>query len=87
MSERLDLIGLLRVNDGMPGRFCTAHVLPPNPQNIQEQMWSKESYNDLGRVDTDFEQFVLDLETELERKYVDLGGKKNRHGIVLVGVS
>lgn len=50
-------------------------------------MWNRESYNDLGRVDTDFEQFVLDLETELERKYVDLGGKQNRHGIVLVGVS
>lgn len=84
LSERLDLVGVLKVNDGMPGKFCTAHVLPPNPA---EQMWSIDSYNDLGRIDMDFEQFVLDLEDELEKNYIELGGKQNRHGIVLVGFS
>ncbi|NIT14222.1 MAG: GTPase HflX [Candidatus Dadabacteria bacterium] len=72
------------MNNGLPGKFCTAHVLPPNPK---EQMWNIETYNDLGRVSTDFEQFVLDLESELEKKYIDLGGKQNSHGIVLVGFS
>ncbi len=50
-------------------------------------MWSVTKYSNLGRVDMDFEQFVLDLEAELEKKYTDIGGVKDRHGIVLVGYS
>jgi len=80
----LDLIGILNVTNGIPGRFCTAHVLPPNPGS---PMWSVIKYNDLGRINIDLEYFILDLENELEKKYLDFRGEKNREGIVLVGFS
>ena len=67
-----------------PARFCTAHVLPPNPQG---DMWSIINYSDLGRIDIDFEQLILDLEREIERNYMDIGGRQDSKGIVLVAYS
>ena len=85
LNERLDLIGILKLsNEGSPGKFCTAHVLPPNPQ---QQMWSVTNYSDLGKIDIDFEQLISDLEREIERKYLDVVGRKDSKGIVLVGFS
>ena len=67
-----------------PARFCTAHVLPPNPQG---DMWSIINYSDLGRIDIDFEQLISDLEREIERNYMDIGGSEDSKGIVLVAYS
>ena len=67
-----------------PARFCTAHVLPPNPQG---DMWSIINYSDLGRIDIDFEQLISDLEREIERNYIDIGGRQDSRGIVLVAYS
>ena len=67
-----------------PARFCTAHVLPPNPQG---DMWSIINYSDLGRIDIDFEQLISDLEREIERNYMDIGGSEDSRGIVLIAYS
>jgi GTP-binding protein HflX len=50
-------------------------------------MWSVISYNDLGRIDIDFEQLISDLEREIERKYIDIGGRQDTVGTVLIGFS
>ena len=84
LNERLDLIGILKVKSAAPARFCTAHVLPPNPQG---DMWSIINYSDLGRIDIDFEQLISDLEREIERNYIDIGGRQDSRGIVLVAYS
>ena len=84
LNERLDLIGILKVKSAAPARFCTAHVLPPNPQG---DMWSIINYSDLGRIDIDFEQLISDLEREIERNYMDIGGREDSRGIVLIAYS
>ena len=84
LNERLDLIGILKVSNAAPARFCTAHVLPPNPQG---DMWSIINYSDLGRIDIDFEQLISDLEREIERNYMDIGGRRDSRGIVLIAYS
>lgn len=85
INERLDLIVVLEVKgDGNPGRIQMAHILPPNPT---EQMWRVLDYTDIGRVDINFEELVRDLESEIERSYIKIGGKKEKEGVFLVGFS
>ncbi|MFQ5788552.1 MAG: GTPase HflX, partial [Thermodesulfobacteriota bacterium] len=85
LNERLDLIGVLEVREnGIPGRFQIAHILPPNHQ---DQMWRIIDYNDLGRVDINFEELVSDIEEEIEKSYFEIGGKKEKEGVFLIGVS
>ena len=85
LNERLDLIGVLEVRDGgHHGRFQIAHILPPNPQ---EEMWRIITYNDLGRLDINFEEFIKDIENEIEKTYFDFGGKREKEGVFLVGFS
>ena len=50
-------------------------------------MWSIINYSDLGRIDIDFEQLISDLEREIERNYMDIGGRRDSRGIVLVAYS
>ena len=50
-------------------------------------MWSIINYSDLGRIDIDFEQLISDLEREIERNYMDIGGRRDSKGIVLVAYS
>lgn len=85
LNERLDLIGVLELKDGgIPGRFQIAHILPSNPQG---EMWRIINYNDLGRVDINFEEFIRDIEQEFERSYFDSGGREEKEGAFLVGFS
>ena len=50
-------------------------------------MWSIINYSDLGRIDIDFEQLISDLEREIERNYMDIGGREDSRGIVLIAYS
>ncbi len=84
LNERLDLIGVLEVREnGSPGRFQIAHILPPNHR---DQMWKIINYNDLGRIDINFEELVSDIEEEIEKSYFDIGGMKEKEGVFLIGV-
>jgi GTP-binding protein HflX len=85
VNERLDLMGLLEVRDqGNPGKFYLAHVLPPNPE---DKKWEVEEYHDLGRVNVNCDELVQDVEQDLERTYYEQGGDKKREGVLLVGFS
>ncbi len=85
LNERLDLIGLIELRDnGIPGSFQVAHILPPKPQG---EMWRILNYSDLGRVDINFEELIKDIESESERSYFDFGGKEEKEGVFLVGFS
>ena len=76
---------MLELKDGgIPGRFQIAHILPSNPQG---EMWRIINYNDLGRVDINFEEFIRDIEQEFERSYFDSGGGDEKEGVFLVGFS
>jgi GTP-binding protein HflX len=85
MNERLDLIGALEVRDGgLHGKFEVAHILPPNSR---EEMWRIITYNDLGRIDINFEEFIRDIESEIEKAYFQFGGRSEKEGVFLVGFS
>lgn len=84
-NERLDLIGALEVKDGgTAGKFQTAHVLPLNSGG---ELWKISDYNDLGGVDIDFQEFIRNIENELEESYLDFGGNKAKEGAFLAGFS
>ncbi len=84
LKERLDLIGVLEVKeDGIPGKFQIAHVLPPNSQG---KMWQILDYNDLGRIEINFEEFLRNIEYENERTFFDIGGRREKEGVFLIGV-
>ncbi|MEQ9618890.1 MAG: GTPase HflX [Deltaproteobacteria bacterium] len=85
VNERLDLLGLLEVRDqGGPGKFHLAHILPPNHE---EKKWEVSEYHDLGRVDVRCDELIRDVEQDLERSYYEQGGEKDREGVLLVGFS
>ena len=85
LNERLDMIGLLEVqNDGIPGKFQLAYILPPNPEDIK---WKIETYNDLGRVDLNCDELIEDIENDLRRGYYEHGGERDKEGVLLVGFS
>ena len=63
---RLDLIGSLAVNaDGEPGFLSLAHLLPPNPQG---QLCTLLKPSDVHHLPIDFQSFILELESELQRQ-------------------
>lgn len=85
LNERLDMIGLLEVqNEGVPGKFSLAYILPPNPEN---KKWDIETYNDLGRVNIYCDELIQDIEDELQKSYYEHGGERNKEGVLLVGFS
>ncbi len=85
LNERLDLIGVIELKDnGIPGSFHVAHILPPNSQG---EMWRIFNYSDLGRVDINFEELIRDIESESERSYFDFGGREKKERVFLVGFS
>ncbi len=50
-------------------------------------MWRIIDYNDLGRIDINFEELVREIESQLEKSYIDFGGTKEKEGVFLVGFS
>lgn len=49
-------------------------------------MWEILNYNDLGRIDINFEEFLRRIEYDNERKFFELGGDREKEGVFLVGV-
>ena len=85
LNERLDMIGLLEVrNEGAPGKFKLAYILPPNPE---DKKWEISTYNDLGRVDLICDELIFDIENNLRRSYYEHGGERDKEGVLLVGFS
>jgi GTPase len=85
LNERLDLIGVLEIKDaGIAGRFQVAHILPPNPQG---EKWKILNYDDLGRVDINFEELIRDIESKSEMSYFEFRGRSEKEGVFLVGFS
>jgi len=83
LNERLDMIGLLEVKqEGLPGKFQLAYILPPNPQ---EKKWEIETYHDLGQVNHKCDELIDDIENELQRSYYEHGGERDKEGVLLVG--
>jgi len=79
------MIGLLEIeNEGRPGKFNLAYILPPNPE---DRKWEIKSYNDLGRVDQDCDELISDIESNLQRSYYEHGGERDKEGVLLVGFS
>lgn len=84
-NERLDIIGALEVKDGgAPGKLQIAHLLPSNTQG---EMWKTLNYNDLGGVDIDFQELIRNVQSGLEKSYIDFGGNKEKEGVFLIGFS
>jgi len=85
LSERLDLIGVIEVKpEGFAGKLQIAHMLPPNPRG---DMWDVREYQDIGRLNTNFDEFIVDLENQIERSYRKFGGTTDKEGVFLVGFS
>ncbi len=62
---RLDAMVAIEVTDSLPGTVHIAHLLPPNPSG---KRWHIESYRHASQIDIPFEDFILDLEQEIEQK-------------------
>jgi len=85
LNERLDMIGLLEIREqGMPGKFQLAYILPTNQQ---EKKWEIIKYYDSGRVDLRCDELIADIEQNLQRSYYEHGGVRNKEGVLLVGFS
>ena len=85
LNERLDMIALLEIREqGMPGKFQLAYILPTNPQ---EKKWEIKNYYDLGQVDLRCDELIADIEQNLQRSYYEHGGERNKEGVLLVGFS
>lgn len=85
LNERLDLIGYLATGeDGTPGKFSIALVMPPSANG---NMWEIKHYNDLGRIDIELDSYLTDLENQLEKKYMEIGGDDGHRGALLIGFS
>ncbi len=83
---RLDLMAAIGVREnGQPGLFSMAHLLPPNPDN--------KPYTVLPSVDfyqfhLDFEPFITSLESEMERGLAaQVNLQDSRERAILVSVS
>lgn len=84
LKERLDLIGVLEVRDGgIPGKFQIAHILPPNTEG---KLWEILDFNDLGQVEINFEEFLRHIEYNSERTFFEIGGRRGKEGVFLIGV-
>ncbi len=63
---RLDLVASISVDpEGRPGRLAWAHLLPANPEH---RFWEVQEISAGRWFELDFEQFILDLEDEFQRK-------------------
>ena len=83
---RLDLMAVLQVQEqGLPGPFHYAHLLPPNPQGRNVEVAAAAAIHDL---DLDMQSFLRSLEQELEAKAaetVDLSDTRERAILISAG--
>ncbi len=82
---RLDVMAAVGVqDDGLPGAFEYAHLLPTQKQQQIERLRLRDFY----RLDLDFNAFILALDQEMERSAadtVDLSDRRERALLVCVG--
>lgn len=84
INERLDLIGAVEVKEnGKTGKLQFAHILPPNGNT--DKKWEIHSFNDVGRVDIEWNYLLDEIQRKLEKSYTELGGNVNAEGVLLVG--
>lgn len=84
INERLDLIGVVEVfKEGHVGKLEFAHITPPNG-NL-DMKWEIYRYNDIGRIDIDWNFLLNEIEKKLEKSYLDNGGNLKNEGVMLVG--
>ncbi|MGI9533412.1 MAG: GTPase HflX, partial [Thermodesulfobacteriota bacterium] len=84
INERLDLIGTVEVKEnGQTGKLQFAHINPPNGN--PDQKWEIYSFNDVGRVDIEWNYLLDQIQRKLEKSYKELGGDVNSEGVLLVG--
>ena len=63
---QLDAVVSVRVAPGgYPGEEVFAHLIPPTPDG---QLYQAETYTNPAEVDVDFQQLILELEAEFQRK-------------------
>jgi len=81
---RLDLMVSLEVREGgIPGAISYANILP---SNIKGQGWAIHTVADTGRLDVDFREMILSLESELARSQT-ASSVARRDQALLVGVT
>lgn len=81
---KLDLIVCLTIDSkGIPADLYYAHLLP---RNTSGQSWIVEHVPDIGRLNFNFSEFIIDLEAELAKTGAGLG-MDERERAVLVSVS
>ncbi len=61
---RLDAMIVIEVNKGYPGKVYVAHLLPPNPS---EEKWHISTYEHPNKIDINFDEFIIELESEIHR--------------------
>lgn len=84
INERLDLIGVVETyKDGRAGKIKFAHISPTNGN--KESKWQTYSFNDVGRIDIDWQVLIDEIERKLERSYFENGGNLKSEGVMLVG--
>ena len=80
---KLDLIVCLTIDSkGIPADLYYAHLLP---RNTSGQSWIVEHVPDIGRLNFNFSEFIIDLEAELAKTGAGLG-MDERERAVLVSV-
>ena len=84
INERLDLIGTVETREnGKTGKLQFAHIIPPNGNS--DKKWEIYSFNDVGRVDIEWNYLLDEIQQKLEKSYKKLGGDINNEGVLLVG--
>jgi len=62
---RLDAMMVIGVKDGLPATYHLAYLLPPDQQGHK---WKIEQFHNLRDIPYSFDQFVKELEQDIERK-------------------
>lgn len=84
VNERLDMICSIVVsNNGKAGEIQVAHIAPP--YETVEKKWEIYDYDDIGRIDLNFEETIYEIEREMERSFFHRGGDRKRESVFLVG--
>lgn len=86
IKERLDVIGVVEVKEnGHAGRLQFAHIALSNGSSSEK--WKIYSFNDVGRVDIEWNYLLDEIQRKLEKSYRQLGGNITDEGVFLVAFS
>ena len=78
---KLDLMLCISINSrGIPADLYYAHLLP---QNNSGRPWFVEHVPDIGRLNLNFSEFIIDLETEFAKTGTGLGVEKKERAVLV----